>query len=136
MEGLLIFVSIIIIVFGILQIMLFFKLWKMTNDVKRIKNNLIDGADASIDTAKKEIMLGNNGKAFDIYHKCFINDIMKIYDGIMSAAGSVGVDKEEYVAKYQKICEMYQKEIAKLGNQYLMDYSRFDTVDKMSAIML
>ena len=40
METTLNIVSIIIIVFGILQIILFFKLWGMTNDVNRIKNML------------------------------------------------------------------------------------------------
>jgi hypothetical protein len=37
MEGITLFVSIVIIVFGILQIILFFKLWEMTNDVKKIR---------------------------------------------------------------------------------------------------
>lgn len=37
MEGMFTFVGIIIIVFGVLQIILFFKIWGMTNDVKRIK---------------------------------------------------------------------------------------------------
>lgn len=37
MEGMTLFVSIVIIVFGILQIILFFKLWGMTNDVKKNK---------------------------------------------------------------------------------------------------
>lgn len=41
MEGLLNLVSIIIIVFGILQIILFFKLWGMTNDIKDIKNKYL-----------------------------------------------------------------------------------------------
>ena len=30
--------NIIIITFGILQIILFFKIWGMTNDIKQIKN--------------------------------------------------------------------------------------------------
>lgn len=34
------FTSIIIIAFGILQIILFFKVWGMTNDVRKIKNIL------------------------------------------------------------------------------------------------
>lgn len=34
--------SIIIIVFVILQIILFFKIWGMTNNIKKIKNKLID----------------------------------------------------------------------------------------------
>lgn len=38
MEGMLNFISIIIIVFGILQIILFFKLWGMTNNVSEMKN--------------------------------------------------------------------------------------------------
>ena len=41
MEGIALFVSIVIIVFGILQIILFFKLWGMTNDVKKIKSSLL-----------------------------------------------------------------------------------------------
>lgn len=34
-------VSIILFVFGILQIILFFKIWGMTNDVKELKNYII-----------------------------------------------------------------------------------------------
>lgn len=42
METALNFVSIIIIVFGILQIILFFKLWGMTNDIREMKNKYMD----------------------------------------------------------------------------------------------
>lgn len=42
MEIALNFVSIIIIVFGILQIILFFKLWGMTNDIREMKNKYMD----------------------------------------------------------------------------------------------
>lgn len=38
MEGILDFVSIVIIIFGILQIILFFKLWGMTNNISEMKN--------------------------------------------------------------------------------------------------
>lgn len=38
MEATMNIVSIIIIVFGILQIILFFKLWGMTNNVSEMKN--------------------------------------------------------------------------------------------------
>ena len=40
MEGIMFLVSIIIIVYGILQIILFFKIWGMTSDVREIKNML------------------------------------------------------------------------------------------------
>lgn len=38
MEGMFSFVGVIIIVFGVLQIILFFKLWGMTNNVSEMKN--------------------------------------------------------------------------------------------------
>ena len=55
MEDMLTFTGWIVIIFGILQIILFFKVWIMTDDVSRIKKNLIDGTDASLETAKKGI---------------------------------------------------------------------------------
>lgn len=36
MEGIIVFIYLIVIVFGILQIILFFKIWGMTSNVKRI----------------------------------------------------------------------------------------------------
>lgn len=36
------FIGIVIIVFGILQIILFFKLWIMTNDIREIRNQYIN----------------------------------------------------------------------------------------------
>lgn len=38
MEGIMTFTAIIMIVFGVLQIILFFKIWGMTNNVKSLKN--------------------------------------------------------------------------------------------------
>lgn len=40
MESITLFVSIVIIVFGILQIILFFKIWGMTNNVSKIETAL------------------------------------------------------------------------------------------------
>lgn len=40
MESMVTFISILFIVFGILQIILFFKLWGMTNDISEIKKLL------------------------------------------------------------------------------------------------
>lgn len=41
MEDMMTFTGIIIIVFGVLQIILFFKLWIMTNDIRKIKNKYL-----------------------------------------------------------------------------------------------
>lgn len=53
MEGILNFISIIFIVFGILQIILFFKLWGMTNDVKELKNAYTDRSKELISSINK-----------------------------------------------------------------------------------
>lgn len=37
------FIAIIFIVFGLLQIILFFKIWEMTNDIRDIRNKYITG---------------------------------------------------------------------------------------------
>lgn len=42
MEGITLFISILFIVFGLLQIILFFKVWGMTNDIRAIKNKYLE----------------------------------------------------------------------------------------------
>lgn len=45
------FISFIIVVVSVLQIVLFFKIWKMTNDVRKIKKKI--DADLEIDRTDK-----------------------------------------------------------------------------------
>lgn len=44
MEGLMTFTGIVMIAFGILQIILFFKVWGMTNNVKRLTDKFCNGS--------------------------------------------------------------------------------------------
>lgn len=135
MEGILNFVSIIIIVFGILQIILFFKVWGMTDDVKRIKKNLIDGADVSFESAKKELLLGNTDKAFEIYNKCFIDSVVTLYKETKTENIDSSPAKDTYEAKHQEKCQLYKKELSKLGDNYSIDFLRFDKFDKIDKFM-
>ncbi len=52
MENFFSFAGIIMIIFGILQIILFFKLWGMTNDIKAIKNKYLEYATNESSTIK------------------------------------------------------------------------------------
>lgn len=68
MESITIFISVIFMVFGILQIILFFKLWEMTNDVKLLRNHFVSQAEANTplqksDSPSKPIpgIINNNG---------------------------------------------------------------------------
>lgn len=53
MEGMLTFTGIIIIVFGILQIILFFKIWGMTDDIREIRNKYLN--DTANNTSSEEV---------------------------------------------------------------------------------
>lgn len=48
MENILTFTGIIIIIFGILQIILFFKLWGMTNDIRDIRDKYLNAEEKVI----------------------------------------------------------------------------------------
>lgn len=58
------FLIIILLISGVLQI-IFFKVWGMTNDVRKIKNKTVN----SFNEAHKQIILGNKDKAF-AQHLC------------------------------------------------------------------
>ena len=64
MPGWLTFMGIVIIVFGILEIVLFFKIWAMTDDVKAMKKHIlgegiIKSYAAVIPIIRKDLVLGN-----------------------------------------------------------------------------
>ncbi len=122
------FVSIVIIVFGVLQIILFFKLWGMTNDVKKIKNSLPVSLDG-ISPAKIEFEVGDKEKAKEMLKKEFISDVYKIYNSVLSY---------EY-AQHHHESSHYDKDYKKLEVEYknrfdyseeCIDFTRFDTFDK------
>ena len=55
-------VSIIVAIFGVLQIILFFKIWGMTNDVKNILNILNSKDTRDSNLPKKAIVKGEEGE--------------------------------------------------------------------------
>ena len=76
-------ISLIIIVFGILQIILFFKLWIMTNDVSKLKeyfSNFIPLPDKKAIVKSTHVELEVIKYEYDIMkYQCY-NPKSKIYD--------------------------------------------------------
>ena len=68
------FLSIIVIVFGILQIILFFKIWNMTNDVRRLHNRFVGYS--RID-AKRYFLAGDKEKAKEVLLNIFFDNIQE-----------------------------------------------------------
>ena len=119
MENMLLVTSIVIIAFGVLQIILFFKVWGMTNDVRKIRKNIIGN---SLDEAHKQIVLGNKDKAFEIYKRLYVEDLIKI-----SELG-------DFEYGYPKLVKKYEYELSKLGDEYSIDFAKYDEIHKIRKI--
>ena len=75
MENILLVTSIIIIAFGILQIILFFKVWGMTNDVRDIKQKL-EKTEQSTPDYKFYMLSGENVKAYILIRDMLVKELV------------------------------------------------------------
>lgn len=98
METTSIILAIVFFVFGILQIILFFKLWGMTNDIRKFRNRLMPSDNQDI---MREILKGNPN----------ISDILfnALYDDMCSACNSEYNVREEYGCIINPYKQAYKK---------------------------
>lgn len=111
METITLFVSIVIIVFGVLQIILFFKLWAMTNKVSSIESNL----------RKKHnyefyILSGEKEKAYQLIKESLINRLIELQ---LDTYGD-----EKFIAVADRVIPKYTK---------LIEYAGFEIPDHLSS---
>ena len=92
------FIAIILVVFGILQIILFFKLWGMTNDVEKIKKQITEGSSRVIN-ARIEQMKGNSIKAKELLDEDFYSRVIEADSNLYSWY--------DYNEEYEKIAKTY-----------------------------
>lgn len=109
MEGMLTFTGIVIIVFGILQIILFFKIWGMTNNVDRIWKK-INTPEARC-RAKLSYLQGNIEETEKLLHEAFLKEVVEL----SQATEHWG----EWEAGYNYLEEKYEKAFKKSTNQFL-----------------
>lgn len=113
MENITLFASIAIIVFGVLQIILFFKLWEMTNDVKKISlKHSPSKEDELIDEAQLLCLDGEKENAFKCYKQAFFISISELYNNI-SQKYNVALKedrKEIWESNYPNIVRFLVKE--------------------------
>ena len=69
------FLTFILFVWGILEVILFFKVWGMTNNVKKIQTELTRSNTTEL--FRKYRLLGLNDKAAEILIQIFLNDMEK-----------------------------------------------------------
>ncbi len=127
MENMQNFIGWIIIIFGVLQIILFFKIWIMTDDVTKIKNTIeANGYPNGISPAKFELAMGNIEKAKELATREFISDIYKIYSNVLKS------ENEEYVKRFNVIEQEYRAKFDNISS--FIDFEKFSTYDKAQKI--
>ena len=116
--------GVIILIFAILQIVLFFKLWRMTNDVHLIKENKqISSNDQEeiLWLLRKYILLGDTNKAQEIIVSIFLSNIRKD----IATNGITNCDIE----KWKNECLLYYKAInKKIPEPILKIHSGIDVI--------
>ena len=87
-SGWLIFISVVMIVWGILEIILFFKIWRMTNDVHRLTQEhfgelrLPEGCES--DFLRRNLIMGNTDMVRKTLLAQFFDEITTSYDQMPS----------------------------------------------------
>lgn len=117
MNDLLTFTGIIIIVFGLLQIILFFKIWRMTNHVKGIWDKT---KDSTLHKACLSYVKGDIDETEKLLHEAFLNDT--------SALSLVASDMDDWLSEYNKIKTKYTKAFEKI-NKPAPDFKKFRNPD-------
>lgn len=123
-------INITLIVMGVLQIILFFKIWGMTNDVRDLRNK-IDSRDLTMEQlAKKIIELKFTGKIEEA--KKLLDENLKddVFNKVLVKEVSMRIrelDVELVIGRYKKLyqllnCEMPKEiiniDLEKIVNEY------------------
>lgn len=113
MEGLMTFTGIVMIAFGILQIILFFKIWGMTNNIKRLTDKFCNDIceNEIIDSSIKSSGYSNVDNTPDNNAEISIGDIViRRKDGremvvdriVYGKYGCVDIDNHVFIAGYTR----------------------------------
>ncbi|WP_294590896.1 hypothetical protein [uncultured Bacteroides sp.] len=130
MEGLMQFTGIVIIAFGILQIILFFKIWGMTNDVRQLKNEFMGNSDDW--TLKKAILKGDK----DLISKMLFNEmffeIRELYND--SIPDTEGDKKKIFEDKIASLKNRFKKRYLKYEIDFPCNIDKIETLDDLEKI--
>lgn len=98
------FISFIIVVVSVLQIVLFFKIWKMTNDVRKIKKKI--DADLEIDRTDKiriALLKGDKQKAIELLTDKLATELVRKSNEEYLTPDEISALKEKYAKEFLKL---------------------------------
>lgn len=102
MPGWLTFIGIMMIVWGILEIILFFKIWGMTNDVRALKEDHFYEKAQTASFLRKNLILGNIDNVKQILLQKFIDNVEHAYGELQEGVYENGVGWVSYKEKNMK----------------------------------
>lgn len=129
------FLAIVTIVAGVLQIILFFKIWGMTNNVSAIKNTLSDENRSAyiLQDGQASALAGDNETAIRKYKEAFLVEVLVTYNEIASSWGEGKQRDMIYANRYKIIVSQYEKRIEKVGGH--LETEKYDTFTKVRDIV-
>ena len=126
-------VSITILVFAFLQIILFFKLWGMANNVKKISLKQLSFLDNKrIEEAQICLLKNESEKALDLYRQAFFMFVSDLYNKTLTDGSER--KKEYWTEHYAKIVRFFTRRLLNFDNP--IDFSVYDTFDKVERLII
>lgn len=146
MNGEFIFLTVIIVAASVLQIILFFKVWGMTNNVSKL-TRFITNDNTEVEDATREALMGNYMQARTILLRQFINELLRLRAKCLIIPNEEYEDEKNtseeykefnekrnsfYAEEYEELSDRYQSLFDQLGITEKYDFSKLDTLDKVN----
>ena len=129
--------SIIILIFSILQIILFFKVWVMTNNVNAIKSCIVQKQtveDLLIREAQILTLKGEIEEARLRYFRALYLSVIELYEKAQKEYETQEDMKNEfYENKYKNIVRYFEERLSKIGGT--LDKEKFDSFKKVNTLI-
>ena len=130
--------SIIVIIVGILQICLFFKLWGLANNAIKIRDSINrDSIEKNlIKEAQLFCMKNDYNNAVEKYNDAFLSRIIKLYEKLVLLYGANNESPtrdKEYQDEFQRIVPQYQKCLKRIDKS--LDFEKYDTFEKVNKVI-
>lgn len=130
MEGITLFVAIVIITFGILQIILFFKIWGMTNDVKELKNLYTENSKSLLSSIDRLTSAVKNAtpKEERIIKKVVPEEKKEVpvYVPPKKELPVIDINRDEYKKKIHKLKVLKDKGFVEQAIKEYMEYTQLE----------
>ncbi|WP_300699013.1 hypothetical protein [Bacteroides sp.] len=125
------FLSIVLLIFGVLQIILFFKMWRMTNNIKEMRDKYLkEGYPYGVSPAKIEFIIGNKEKAKEMAYREFISDVNILYIDI--SKNRIMSEEQEYTKEFEKLEKEFKEKYGDAASSIqFSEFSSFENAKKI-----